>query len=212
MNYMTKSFVFGAIGFILGGIFGGGIIGNMVTNEFKDRIENLEFQNDRLSEEINSLRDERNKAREAQINAEQKVIDTIKEHNEEKKAEELRKTYSCFDEEEDVFDIPDLSYYISEDDNSNYKIRMIDEKTYNEDLNYRDSDTLTYYQSDGILIDSKGKIISNEKDVVGTDIMDIIDDTNNDYLYVLDDANDMLYQINIEHSASYDRDIASGHI
>jgi hypothetical protein len=46
-----------------------------------------------------------------------------------------------------------------------------------------------------------------EEEIVGSEAMDIIDETNNDDLYVLDDDLNKVYDITIEHDGSYTRDV-----
>jgi len=196
---VLEKLIYGVIGFFIGGIVGGGVMGFVVTDELKGRIDNLESQNRSLREELGALK-KQEKAEVITITNSEIEAEVQKRVEEEtqKRYEELRK------------------HYISEDDDDYHSwnsminpppIRMIDEQTFNEDRNYRDTDSLVYYQQDGTLVDSQKDIVSNPSEIIGDEAMDIIDDTLNDYIYVLDEQADMVYEISIEHSLSYTRDV-----
>lgn len=87
-------------------------------------------------------------------------------------------------------------------------IRMIDKETFKRDLEVRDSDTYTYYQEDGVLVnDITMEVEPDQVGVLGKDAMEIIVDTEKDELYIDNEPDDMLYDIVVDHSMSYYRDV-----
>ena len=87
-------------------------------------------------------------------------------------------------------------------------IRMIDKETFKKDLEVRDSDTYTYYQEDGVLVnDITQEIETDQEGVLGKEAMEIIEDTEKDELYIDNEPDDMLYDIVVDHSMSYYRDV-----
>lgn len=190
---MIDHLIYGAIGFVLGGVLGGAIVGNMVTNNMKSRINDLEERNKLLVDKVSEMREEK-------LAEKEKKVEKIEKEAKLDNYNSLRMRYITKDEDDE----DDL---IDEDLDDPSKIKMISEQQFNEELNYRDHEELTYYQIDGTLVDSANDIISKEETVVGSEIMDIIDETKNDNLYALNDDLDKLYDITIEHNASYTRDV-----
>lgn len=87
-------------------------------------------------------------------------------------------------------------------------IRMIDKETFKRDIEVRDSDTYTYYQEDGVLVnDITREIETDQLGVLGKEVMEIIEDTEKDELYIDNEPDDMLYDIVVDHSMSYYRDV-----
>lgn len=209
---MSNHIITAAIAFIVGGIFGGAIVGRIVTSEMKSRLDYLEEQNKKLIDENVSMRDTKIKEKQAKVEKleketnldEYESIRTRYVTSQKSENDETLDDSEKDDLEDDLSD-DDLNYDF-EDDRSE-KIKMISEKRYKDELNYRDNESLTYYQLDGTLVDSSGEIVMKEEEVIGSDIMDIIDETNNDYLYALDEDIDKLYEISIEHDSSYMRDV-----
>lgn len=97
------------------------------------------------------------------------------------------------DDLDDPFD-PDDIYLISDDE-------------FRKDLNYRDSETITYYQEDHMLVDSADMPIHDEERVVGTEALDELPETEEDYLYVSNDIENKMYEIIVEHNQSFYRDV-----
>lgn len=112
------------------------------------------------------------------------------------------------DEPDDPFiDIP-----IEEEDNEKNRrdlcIRMIDKETFKRDIEIKDSDTYTYYQEDGVLVnDITQEVEQDQVGVLGKDAMEIIDDTEKDELYIDNEPDDMLYDVIVDHNMSYYRDV-----
>lgn len=208
---MSNHIITAAIAFIVGGIFGGAIVGRIVTSEMKSRLDYLEEQNKKLIDENVSMRDTKIKEKQAKVEKleketsldEYESIRTRYVTSQKSEKDETLDNSENDDPDDDLSDDLDDDF---EDDRSE-KIKMISEKRYKDELNYRDNESLTYYQLDGTLVDSSGEIVMKEEEVIGSDIMDIIDETNNDYLYALDEDIDKLYEISIEHDSSYMRDV-----
>lgn len=191
---MIDHIIYGAIGFVLGGVLGGAVVGRVVTKDMKKRLDELEDRNRLLIDEVAQMRDDKRAEKE-------KKIEKLEKETKLDNYNSLRKRYiSNSDSEENEEDV-----LIDDDETS--KIKMISEQQFNEEINYRDHEELTYYQLDGTLVDSANDIVTKEETVVGSEIMDIIDETKNDNLYALNDDLDKLYDITIEHNASYMRDV-----
>ena len=122
-----------------------------------------------------------------------------------------------FDEsDEDANDIPSLIHkyggkpeeikMVHKDPDS---IRMIDAETFNRDINIVDNETLTYYQEDGVLVDAANNVIKNEEEVIGSKLMDEIFDCpeSDEYFYVINDDEEKMYEVVVEHNQSFYRDI-----
>jgi len=111
------------------------------------------------------------------------------------------------DDNDDPFvDIP-----IEDSDEKNRRdlhVRMIDKETFKRDIEVKDSDTYTYYQEDGVLVnDLTQEIEPDQIGVLGQEAMEIIEDTEMDELYIDNEPDDILYDIMVDHSMSYYRDV-----
>ena len=197
---MIDHLIYGAIGFVLGGVFGGAIVGRIVTKDMKNRLDDLEECNKLLVNKVAAMRDEK-------LAEKEKNIEKLEKETKLDNYNSLRKRYvtSAHDDDEENESEEDDDDLVDEDEAS--KIKMISEQQFNEEINYRDHEELTYYQGDGTLVDAANEIITKEETVVGSEIMDIIDETRNDNLYALDDSLNKVYDITIEHDASYIRDM-----
>ena len=110
-----------------------------------------------------------------------------------------------FGEDDDIPDDDEKEKHLSQ-------IHMIDAETFQHDIDRRDNETLTYYQGDGVLVDYSNNVIKNEEDVIGSEAMDKIFDCGEgeDYFYVVDEQEDKMYEIVVEHEQSFYRDIMGG--
>ena len=88
------------------------------------------------------------------------------------------------------------------------KISMIDEETFKNDLNFRDCATYTYYQEEGVLVDdSTQEVETDQAGVLGEEAMEIICDTEKDFIYIDNEPDDTLYEVIVDHNMSYYRDV-----
>jgi hypothetical protein len=95
-----------------------------------------------------------------------------------------------------------------EKDRKDLHIRMIDKETFKRDIEIKDSDTYTYYQEDGVLVnDITQEIEPDQVGVLGKECMELIDDTQQDEFYIDNEPDDMLYDIVVDHKFSYYRDV-----
>jgi hypothetical protein len=122
-----------------------------------------------------------------------------------------RKNPADFDSDEETDD-PFVDIPIEDEDNEknrrDLRIRMIDKETFKRDIENKDSDTYTYYQEDGVLVnDITQEVEQDQVGVLGKDAMEIIDDTEKDELYVDNEPDDMLYDVIVDHNMSYYRDV-----
>ena len=117
--------------------------------------------------------------------------------------------------EDDPFDIPHCrdaepgeADEDDEDDDEALKITQIDVEQFKKDLEVRDSATYTYYQEDGVLVDDITREIEKDQaGILGREVMEIIDDTEKDALYIDNEPDDILYEIIVDHNMSYYRDV-----
>ena len=86
-------------------------------------------------------------------------------------------------------------------------IKLISKKAYNEDLQYRDSETLTYYVEDGILADAFDDPVQNAAEIIGIEAIEKAESTDEDEIYVSNDIEDKIYEIIVEHNESYYKDL-----
>ena len=113
-----------------------------------------------------------------------------------------------FDAEDNDDPFKDILDQANEVNRKDLHIRMIDKETFKKDLEVRDSDTYTYYQEDGVLVnDITQEIEPDQEGVLGKEAMEIIEDTEKDELYIDNEPDDMLYDIVVDHSMSYYRDV-----
>ena len=116
-----------------------------------------------------------------------------KRYSSEKIDEIIRKHDHPRDSGEDEYD-PDDIYLISPD-------------TFKQEVKYRDDETITYYQQDGVLINSADQLISNQERCIGREALDEVGTTDKDYLYVDNQVENKVYEIFIDHRYSYYRDV-----
>lgn len=113
-----------------------------------------------------------------------------------------------FDADDNDDPFADILDEANEVNRKDLHIRMIDKETFKRDLEVRDSDTYTYYQEDGVLVnDITQEVETDQEGVLGKEVMEIIEDTEKDELYIDNEPDDMLYDIVVDHSMSYYRDV-----
>lgn len=198
---MAHKIVIGLIGFLLGGMSGGFLMGCICGKEYRKRINDLQDRNDILKQELKEMKSGNHERRTAKAVQEEKVLDKkIKEYG-----------YSANDGEFDSDEEVDFNDPFEKDDDdkeeNDKEIRLIGKGSFDEDLEYRDCERLTFYQEDGILADEYDEPISNQTDIIGIEAIEKAENTEEDFLYVSNDILDRLYEITIEHSDSYYRDL-----
>lgn len=201
---MSNHIIYGAIGFLLGGLVGGFFMGCLCGKEYKKKISQLEQENDILK---NNRRDEKAKefeAREKEVKQNRFDKMTAKEIIEKAgyKAPERKETED--DDEEDL-ELEEVEFDDPFDEDG--AIRLITKEAYNEDIMTRDSETLTYYQQDGVLADAFDDAIHNQAEIIGPEGMERADETDEDAIYISNDIEDKVYEVVIEHSDSFYRDL-----
>ena len=199
---MAHKIVIGLIGFLLGGMSGGFLMGCICGREYRKRINDLQDHNDILKQELKDMKSGNHERRTAKAVQEEKVLDKkIKEYGYSTNDEE-------FDSDEDVdFDDPFEKDDGGEEDEEDKEIRLINKESFDEDLECRDCERLTFYQEDGILADEYDDPINNQTDIIGIEAVEEAENTEEDFLYVSNDILDKIYEITIEHSDSYYRDL-----
>lgn len=216
---MNHNFIYAAIGFIIGGIAGGFFMGCYCGKVYKKRIDELEEEIDALktdgkTKKEKDLVDREKKAEEHKLA--KKTAEEIVGYNEyvsperEEEEEEEEEDEEDVDLDEDVeFDDPfsDEDDELEEEQDDREMIKLISKKLYNEDLQYRDSETLTYYVEDGILADAFDDPVQNAAEIIGIEAIEKAETTDEDEIYVSNDIEDKIYEIIVEHNESYYRDL-----
>lgn len=208
---MNHNFIYAAIGFLIGGIAGGFFMGCYCGKVYKKRIDELEgeidiLKSDGKTKKERDLADREKKAEEHKL-AKKTAEDIIgyreyvsperEEDNDEEEEEE------DVDLDEDVeFDDP-----FEEEQDDRELIKLISKKAYSEDLQYRDSETLTYYVEDGILADAFDDPVQNAAEIIGIEAIEKAETTEEDEIYVSNDIEDKIYEIIVEHNESYYKDL-----
>ena len=220
--------IFLGIGLVSGGIVGGCIVGKVCAKEYQSRLEELQKERDQLIEE--KARDDSRGLLERQkgiVEAEKRLdknLSSLKKKKDNKKPvrsfEELSKSYRS--DVDDTFDDLDLSDYdISDDEadesdeendsenenDSDPQIRVIDKESFNNELAERDAETMTFYQEDQILTDAAQEVVHDKEELLGEEGLRLCEDTRDDTIYIDNEVDDILYEVIVEHNASYYRDI-----
>ena len=209
---MNHNFIYAAIGFILGGIAGGFFMGCYCGKVYKKRIDALEeeidiLNNDRKVKKEKELEDREKKAEEHKL-AKKTAEDIVGYHEYVAPEREDEEEEEEVDLDEDVeFDDPFDKDSLEEEDDEREMIKLISKKAYNEDLQYRDNETLTYYVEDGILADAFDDPIQNAADIIGIEAIEKAETTDEDEIYVSNDIEDKIYEIIVEHNESYYKDL-----
>lgn len=223
---MNHNFIYAAIGFILGGIAGGFFMGCYCGKVYKKRIDALEDEIDVLKTDGKAKKEEELEKREKKAEdhklAKKTAEDIVGYHeyvSPEREDEEDEE--DDFDSDEDLdfddpFDGNESSNEMNdghatagdlEEDDEREMIKLISKKAYNEDLQYRDNETLTYYVEDGILADAFDDPIQNAAEIIGIEAIEKAETTDEDEIYVSNDIEDKIYEIVVEHNESYYKDL-----
>ncbi len=223
--------IFTLIGIIIGGVVGSVVTGVSCVKNYKKRIEDLTEENNQLYNELHEKKREDIRKRESKVREEEAEVDASLMAQLAMAREEKRKTaemvkehgYSAEeDEEEDDYDIDeDVEFDDPFDEGESIVVKkpvepkkpmfsMMSQEDYEQDFEYRDAENLTYYQEDHVLADAFDDRIGNAVDIVGEEALREAQETNQDFIYVLDEVEDKMYEIEINHEESYYRDTARG--
>lgn len=161
----------------------------------------------------------------------QRTMAREERHNAAKKAQEIAKEngYSDSEDEEEDDDLDDEEWDDEEvefddpfdedgesivvkkpEEKKEPSFKMLSQEDYEKDFEFRDSECLMFYQQDQILADAFDDPVANASEIVGGEAMDIASDTEDDYVYVLDEVEDKMYEIEINHEESFYKDILRG--
>ena len=228
---MTK-LVFTLIGVIVGGIVSGAFVGMSCAKTYKKQIEDLEADNEYLRDQLHSqkkkdIQEREAKAWEDEVEVDASLMTQLAMAKEEKRktAEMVKKHgYSVDEEDEDEndYDIDeDVEFDDPFDEGESIVVKkpiepkkpmfsMMSQEDYEQDFEYRDAENLTYYQEDHVLADSFDDRIGNAVEIVGEEALREAEETNEDFIYVLDEVEDKMYEIEINHEESYYRDTVRG--
>lgn len=204
---MSDKIIFALIGALIGGIASGFFVGCSCCKEYKKKIEMLEEENSRLRKKRRRERDTELKEKERALERAQKI------------AEEEEYCEACeinFDSEDDVdFDDPfdgieGDTVVMKKETEKQPSFSIMSQEDFEQDFQFRDSEALTFYQEDHVLADAFDDRIGNAAMIIGEEAIREAEETDDDFLYVMDELEDKMYEIEINHSDSYYRDIIGG--
>ena len=113
------------------------------------------------------------------------------------------------DEFDEHFAERDHPHDSGEGDEDPDDIYLISKDQFQREVKYRADETITYYQQDGVLVNSVDQVIRDQEEVIGKEAMEKAESTEQDFLYVSNDVEDKIYEIVVEHMYSY-RDMVGG--
>ena len=224
---MSDRIIFALIGALIGGIAGSIVSAKLFGKDYRKRIEELEQINKQLRAKENfekrmdiSIKEKRVKAKEEDLDASlASQLSMAREERE--KTEELIQSHGYspededgeFDSEEDVefqdpFDGEEV--VVKAETKKEPSFKMMTQEDYEEDYEYRDSECLTYYQEDHVLADAFDDRVGNPEMIIGKEAVLQADNTDGEFVYVLDEVEDKMYEIEINHEDSYYRDVVRG--
>lgn len=223
--------IFTLIGIIIGGVVSGVFVGTSCAKTYKKRIDELTDENNELYSQLRKkkreeIHEREEKAREAEAEVDSSLLTQLALAREEKrKTEEMVKAhgYSAEDNgEEDDYDIDEeVEFDDPFDEGESVVVKkaaeprkpmfsMMSQEDYEQDFEYRDAESLTYYQEDHVLADAFDDRVGNAVDIVGEEALREAEETDQDFIYVLDEVEDKMYEIEINHEESYYRDAVRG--
>lgn len=183
---MKGKIICGIVGLVVGTVCGYFIGGMNCAKHYKTMIEELEEEKDILENELKECEEEQKPG----ISSE-KLTDAVND---------VARKYNIYTGLANKYnEIPA--------DNKQTDIHIISSDDFRKDVNYRDNETFTYYQEDGVLVDSADMPVHNEEETIGVEALDKLADTDEDFLYVDNDIEDKMYEIIVEHNVSYYRDL-----
>ncbi len=212
---MSDRIIFALIGAIIGGIAGGIFVGCTCCKEYKKKIMQLE-------EENSELRIRRRKAKEVELKEKEEELNKAQDRAQEIIEEEGYSTIETgeaifFDSDDDVdFDDPfeedsdGEEVVVKEEEEKKPSFSLMTQKEYEDDFQFRESESLTFYQSDKVLADAFDDRVGNPARIIGEEALNEAESTEDDYVYVMDEVEDKMYEIEINHEESYYRDILRG--
>ena len=224
---MSDRIIFALIGVLVGGIAGCFIAGKFFGKDYKKRIDELEAENKQLRARENKkkareLSEKEEKVRVAEAETDNSIqTQIIKAREERAKAEEMVKDHGYSAEEEEEFDSDeDLEFddpyadeeevVIKNEEPHKPSFKRMSQEDYEMDFEYRESEALTYYQEDHVLADAFDDRVGNPEMIIGEEALIEADSTDEKYVYVLDELEDKMYEIEVNHEDSYYRDVMRG--
>ena len=226
---MSEKVLFALIGVIIGGIAGSLITGHFFGKDYRKKIDELEAENKQLRSKerrakARDISEREEKARVTEAEVDNSIHAQIAMAREERrKTEALVKEHGYSEEEEfdadenvefdDPFDSEGESVVVKKPVEPKKPVfSMLSQQDYEDDFEYRDSESLTYYQEDHVLADAFDDRVGNPEMIIGEEALQEADATDDDYIYVLDETENKMYEIEVNHEEAFYRDIVRGGI
>ena len=200
--------IYGVIGLILGGIIGGCVATSINGKEYQKRIKYFQGENKRLRDENRKLK--KKELNERDDEATRKEIEneitrediSVPEDEDEDDEEDEFDFDDPFPEENDIPEVP-----IKKSEKKDSDFYSMTKEEFEEDLSFRDSETITYYQQDGVFVDELNATIDNAEELLDKKTLEDVKTTDEDYLYSGNDWEDKMYEIIVEKNQSFYRDV-----
>lgn len=200
--------IYGVIGLILGGIIGGCVATSINGKEYQKRIKYFQGENKRLRDENRKLK--KKELNERDDEATRKEIEneitrediSVPEDEDEDDDEDEFDFDDPFPEEDDIPEVP-----IKKSEKKDSDFYSMTKEEFEEDLSFRDSETITYYQQDGVFVDELNATIDNAEELLDKKTLEDVKTTDEDYLYSGNDWEDKMYEIIVEKNQSFYRDV-----
>lgn len=176
-------------GLVIGGILGGYFVGVNCVKRYKTQLTEAENRNDQLAQKLEKT-------------AERALSEPLKAIVEPQTNECSNDGYS-----EAINDYVSMSEEEKKPD-----IRIITQQEFSENVNYRDSETLTYYVEDSVLADEFDMPVHDEEKTIGMECLEKLENATEDdeYFYVDNLAEEKMYEVIVEHNESFYRDVLGG--
>lgn len=205
---MSERVIFGLIGFVLGGFAGFAVAHRMLGKDYSERLEALKRENEELARQ-------RRAAAEKDISEREKAVAEAEE-DAPKDIPSPTLTDEDFEPRTPVHKILNKNAYDealkryggdpkakTEAENIYSPIRVVTEQFFIENQPYMEEHQLIFYQGDGVLTDVKNVIVDDEEGLIGLDAQDLLEVTKNDTIYVVNETENCLIEVNIEHDSCY---------
>lgn len=212
---MGDKIIFGLIGFLLGGMGGFFIGGAVCANQYKKTIDSLQMEVDALKEENRRIADKKLAEREKAVQKAEvryRVDEIIKkegysqDRDGDKNDDKEEDDEQPFDPDEEVeFDDPfDGADPGPGPEDKASEFRILTDEEYNDHTQFANqTESLTYYQQDGVLADAFDEPLKDGVNLIGAEAMILAKKTDSRFIYVWDNTEEILYDVEINHLEAY---------
>lgn len=192
-----KSFLVWLSGFAIGGVVGGYFVGMNCAKQYRQKIV-------RLENEISNLTYEETET-ETDISEPEKKEEKSEEPEEDAPKIDYVKLSKQYRSEAFNEHFADRAH--PEDDEPEQEneetIYVVDYDTFNQMLENSSWEKMTWYQAEDILVDEVGDIVYDEAETLGQETIDILANTKDEIVYVLNETRNHLYEVTVDHNSEF---------